>query len=53
MEESLPARPPGLRTSYRDTIEFAKVVGDRIVSDDGTPLTPSLFANRSTNGRNA
>jgi hypothetical protein len=34
-----------LRTSYRDTIEFAKVVGDHIVSDDGTALTPSLFAN--------
>jgi hypothetical protein len=42
-----------LRTSYRDTIEFAKVVGDHIVSDDGTALTPSLFANRHTNGRNA
>ncbi len=42
-----------LRTSYRDTIEFAKVVGDHIVSHDGTALTPSLFANRHTNGRNA
>lgn len=42
-----------LRTSYRDTVEFVKVVGDRIVSEDGTPLTPSLFANRYAKGRNA
>jgi len=33
--------------------EFAKVLGDRIVSDDGIPLTPSTFANRRANGRNA
>jgi hypothetical protein len=43
----------GLRTSYRSTIEFAKVVGNRIVADDGTTLTPSQFANRSAKGRNA
>jgi hypothetical protein len=42
-----------LRTSYLDSIEFAKVVGDRIRSDDGEYLTPSLFVNRHTTGRNA
>ena len=42
-----------LRTSYHHTIEFAKVVSDRILSDDGEPLTPSLFANRHVKGRNA
>jgi hypothetical protein len=42
-----------LRTSYRSTSDFAKVVGDRILSDDGESLTPSLFANRHATGRNA
>jgi len=42
-----------LRTSYRDSVEFVKVVGDSIISDDGIPLTPSLFANRHAKGRNA
>lgn len=42
-----------LRTSYCDMVEFAKVVGDRIVSDDNTLMTPSLFANRHAKGRNA
>lgn len=42
-----------LRTSYHHSIEFAKVVGDRILSDDGESLTPSLFANRHAKGRNA
>jgi hypothetical protein len=42
-----------LRTSYGDTVEFAKVMGNRIVSDDGASLTPSLFANRHAKGRNA
>lgn len=42
-----------LRTSYCDTVEFAKVAGDHIVTDDGVSLTPSLFANRRANGRNA
>lgn len=42
-----------LRTSYHDTIEFAKVIGDRILSDDGKSITPSLFANRHAKGRNA
>jgi len=42
-----------LRTSYRDVVEFAKVVGDRIVADDDVMLTPSLFANRHAKGRNA
>lgn len=42
-----------MRTSYRGNFEFAKVVGDRIVADDGATLTPSQFANRLANGRNA
>lgn len=42
-----------LRTSYRGTIEFAKVIGEHIVSDDGATLTPSKFANRRAPGRNA
>jgi len=42
-----------LRTSHCGVIEFAKVVGDHIVSDDGTFLTPSQFANRHAKGRNA
>lgn len=42
-----------LRTSYRHATEFAKVVGDRIMSDDGARFTPSQFANRYANGRNA
>jgi hypothetical protein len=42
-----------LRTSYRHGTEFAKVIGDVILSDDGETLTPSLFANRHTEGRNA
>ena len=42
-----------LRTSYQGVSEFAKVVDDRILSDDGESLTPSQFANRHANGRNA
>lgn len=42
-----------LRTSYGHANEFAKVIGDHIVSDDGTRLTPSRFANRHAKGRNA
>lgn len=42
-----------LRTSHCDVVEFAKVVGDRIVSEDDTSLTPSMFANRHAKGRNA
>lgn len=42
-----------LRTSYCGNIEFAKVVGDHVISADGTSLTPSLFANRHAKGRNA
>jgi hypothetical protein len=42
-----------LRTSYREISEFARVVGDQIISDDGESLTPSLFANRHAKGRNA
>ncbi|RZT08142.1 hypothetical protein SAMN05216319_3448 [Duganella sp. CF402] len=42
-----------LRTSYHHTTEFSKVIGDRILSDDGSSLTPSLFANRHAKGRNA
>jgi hypothetical protein len=41
-----------LRTSHRGVIEFAKVVGDHIVSEDGASLT-SQFANRHGKGRNA
>lgn len=42
-----------LRTSHCDIIEFAKVVGDRIVSEGDISLTPSMFANRHAKGRNA
>jgi hypothetical protein len=42
-----------LRTSYRNAVDFAKVVGDRIVAADGASLTPSLFANTQAKGRNA
>lgn len=42
-----------LRTAYGDKIEFAKVAGDCIVSDEGASLTPSVFANRHAQGRNA
>ena len=42
-----------LRTSYKHASDFAKVIGDHIVSDDGRRLTPSRFANRPTTGRNA
>ena len=42
-----------LRTSYCNTIEFAKVEGNQVVADDGAKLTPSLFANRRAKGRNA
>ncbi|NRR29637.1 hypothetical protein HSX11_05520 [Oxalobacteraceae bacterium] len=41
------------RTSYNGAVEFAKVVGDHIVSDSGELLTPSLFANLHAKGRNA
>lgn len=42
-----------LRTSYCHVAEFSKVSGDHIVSDDGTRLTPSQFANQHAKGRNA
>jgi hypothetical protein len=42
-----------LRTSHCDKVEFAKVSGDCIISEDGVTLTPSLFANRHAKGRNA
>ena len=42
-----------LRTSHCDKVEFAKVSGNHIVSEDGMTLTPSLFANRHAKGRNA
>jgi len=42
-----------MRTSYHGASEFAKVVGDRILSDDGESLTPSQFANLHAKGRNA
>lgn len=34
-------------------IEFAKVVGNHIVSEEGVSLTPSQFVNRHAKGRNA
>lgn len=42
-----------LRATYQGVSEFAKVLDDRILSDDGESLTPSQFANRHANGRNA
>jgi hypothetical protein len=42
-----------LRTNDANTIEFAKVIGDYIVADDGAQLSPSSFANRHDKGRNA
>lgn len=42
-----------LRTSYLDTVEFAKVVANRLVTDEGEAVTPSQFANRHAKGRNA
>ncbi|MBZ2205815.1 hypothetical protein [Massilia soli] len=42
-----------LRTTYCDATEFAQVMGDRIVSDNGARLTPSQFANLYAKGRNA
>jgi len=42
-----------LRTTYCDTIEFAKVIGCQVVAEDGAKLTPSQFANRRAKGRNA
>lgn len=42
-----------LRTSYGNVIEFAKVVGHRIISDDKVLATPSVFANQHAKGRNA
>ena len=42
-----------LRTVYRGVVEFAKVAHDRIVTDEGAVVTPSQFANRRTQGRNA
>jgi hypothetical protein len=42
-----------LRTYHAAKAEFAKLIGDHIVADDGSVLTPSLFANRNAKGRNA
>ncbi len=42
-----------LRTTYRGAVEFAKIAGNRIVTDDATVATPSQFANRHAKGRNA
>jgi hypothetical protein len=42
-----------LRTRRGDDVAFAKVVGSKIIADDGVVLTPSKFANRKTKGRNA
>lgn len=42
-----------LKTRYRESVDFAEVVNDQIVTADGVPLTPSQFANRHARGRNA
>jgi hypothetical protein len=42
-----------LRTTFRGTVEFAKIASNRIVTDDGAVATPSQFANRHAQGRNA
>lgn len=42
-----------LRTSYQRTIEYAKVVGEHIRTDNGDALSPSMFANCHARGRNA
>ena len=42
-----------LRTAYGEEVDFARVCGDRIRSDDGAAVTPSQFANRRAKGRNA
>ena len=42
-----------LRTSYLGTVEFANVIANRLVTDDGCAVTPSQFANRRAKGRNA
>jgi hypothetical protein len=42
-----------LRTSYHHSVEFARVVGDEILLEDGAAVTPSQFANRHAKGRNA
>jgi len=42
-----------LRTSHNHHIEYAKVIGDHIRSDDGESVTPSAFVNRHAKGRNA
>ncbi|MFC0168982.1 hypothetical protein ACFFKC_12935 [Pseudoduganella danionis] len=42
-----------LRTSYQHNVEFATVVSEQIVADDGQVLTPSQFANRQASARNA
>ena len=42
-----------LRTSFHDTTEYAKVVGEYIRTDSGDVLTPSMFANGHAQGRNA
>ena len=42
-----------LRTNHKKEAVFAKVIGERIRTDDGAALTPSMFANRHTQGRNA
>jgi hypothetical protein len=42
-----------LRSSYNRTVQFAKVVGDQIMAEDGEVVTPSEFANRHAKGRNA
>lgn len=42
-----------LRTSHHNKVEFAVVVGEQIIAEDGQSLTPSQFANRQASARNA
>ncbi|WP_348699008.1 hypothetical protein [Duganella fentianensis] len=42
-----------LRTSHRNKVEFAIVVGEQIIAEDGQSLTPSQFTNRQASARNA
>jgi hypothetical protein len=46
-----PDSPP--MPTHGETVEFAKVSGDRIVSDKGATSTPAIFANRRAKGCNA
>ncbi|MES2127652.1 MAG: hypothetical protein V4463_10300 [Pseudomonadota bacterium] len=42
-----------LRSTHHGSTAYAKVVGERIMTDDRISMTPSMFANRQAIGRNA